>query len=130
MLGAAPFGDSVATLFAEGPPTSHSQDNRSNDRSAQAPPAVGWSARQTCHPPDGKQNHPVFEQGPLQNLCHVPRRGKPGLDFVAFGERTPNAWFAKSPERPLMFFAGIWVPQWESVRKIKEGRITADFSHC
>ena len=25
-----------------------------------------------------------------------------------------------------MFFAGIWVPQWESVRKIKEGLITAD----
>jgi putative SOS response-associated peptidase YedK len=25
-----------------------------------------------------------------------------------------------------MFFAGIWVPQWQSVRKIKEGLITAD----
>jgi hypothetical protein len=42
------------------------------------------------------------------------------------GERTPNAWFAKSSERPLVFFAAIWVPQWESVRKIKEGLTTAD----
>ncbi|WP_313872989.1 SOS response-associated peptidase family protein [Rhizobium ruizarguesonis] len=25
-----------------------------------------------------------------------------------------------------MFFAGIWVPQWQSVRKIKEGLITVD----
>ncbi|OOO44660.1 DUF159 family protein [Rhizobium leguminosarum bv. viciae USDA 2370] len=42
------------------------------------------------------------------------------------GGRTPNAWFAADPSRPLMFFAGIWVPQWQSVRKIKEGLITAD----
>ena len=26
-----------------------------------------------------------------------------------------------------MFFAGAWVPQWTSVRKIKEGLITADY---
>jgi putative SOS response-associated peptidase YedK len=25
-----------------------------------------------------------------------------------------------------MFFAGIWVPQWTSVRKIKEGLVTTD----
>ncbi|WP_245503377.1 SOS response-associated peptidase family protein [Rhizobium leguminosarum] len=42
------------------------------------------------------------------------------------GGRTPNAWFAADPSCPLMFFAGIWVPQWQSVRKIKEGLITAD----
>ena len=35
--------------------------------------------------PDG--SHPVFGQGPLQNLCHVPRRGKPSLDFVALGQQ-------------------------------------------
>ncbi|MBY5319184.1 SOS response-associated peptidase [Rhizobium leguminosarum] len=40
--------------------------------------------------------------------------------------RTPNAWFAADPSRPLMFFAGIWVPQWQSVRKIKEGLIITD----
>jgi putative SOS response-associated peptidase YedK len=42
------------------------------------------------------------------------------------GGRTPNAWFAANPDCPLMFFAGFWVPQWQSVRKIKEGLITAD----
>ncbi|WP_374965012.1 SOS response-associated peptidase [Spongiibacter tropicus] len=36
-----------------------------------------------------------------------------------------NAWFALSEERPLFFFAGIWVPQWESVRKVKDG-LTVD----
>ena len=25
-----------------------------------------------------------------------------------------------------MFFAGIWVPQWKSVRKLKEGEVTTD----
>ena len=25
-----------------------------------------------------------------------------------------------------MFFAGIWVPQWKSVRKVKEGEVTTD----
>ncbi len=27
---------------------------------------------------------------------------------------------------PLAFFAGIWVPQWKAVRKLKEGEIAAD----
>ncbi len=42
------------------------------------------------------------------------------------GGRTPNAWFAADPSCPLMFFAGIWVPQWESVRKVKEGLTVND----
>jgi hypothetical protein len=28
--------------------------------------------------------------------------------------------------RPLAFFAGIWIPQWKSVRKLKEGETTND----
>lgn len=36
------------------------------------------------------------------------------------GGRTPNAWFAGGPDRPLMFFAGIWTP-WKGVRKVKDG---------
>jgi putative SOS response-associated peptidase YedK len=28
--------------------------------------------------------------------------------------------------RPLAFFAGIWTPQWTSVRKLKEGEVTTD----
>jgi len=42
------------------------------------------------------------------------------------GGRTPNAWFAADPSCPLMFFAGIWVPEWESVRKVREGLTVND----
>jgi putative SOS response-associated peptidase YedK len=37
-----------------------------------------------------------------------------------------NTWFALDADRPLFFFAGIWTPQWTSVRKVKEGETTHD----
>lgn len=37
-----------------------------------------------------------------------------------------NVWFAFAESRPLAFFAGICVPQWTSVRKVKEGETTND----
>lgn len=66
----------------------------------------------------------------IENRCVVP--------FTRFAEPDPvrqeaeelkyrpNAWFALDESEPLAYFAGIWVPQWESVRKIKEGLITTD----
>ena len=36
-----------------------------------------------------------------------------------------NAWFAVPDDRPA-FFAGIWVPEWKSVRKLKDGETTDD----
>jgi hypothetical protein len=33
-------------------------------------------------------------------------------------------------DRPLMFFAGIWVPQWKAVRKVKEGGVTTNLFAC
>lgn len=36
------------------------------------------------------------------------------------GGRTPNAWFAGSAERPLLFFAGFWTP-WKGVKKVRDG---------
>lgn len=61
----------------------------------------------------------------IENRCLVP--------FTSFSEpepqpdgRKPPAWFALAEDRPLAFFAGIWVPQWTSVRKVKEGEVTAD----
>jgi putative SOS response-associated peptidase YedK len=36
----------------------------------------------------------------------------------------PTVWFAFEESRPLAFFAGIWVPQWTSVQKVKDGPIT------
>jgi putative SOS response-associated peptidase YedK len=41
----------------------------------------------------------------------------------AFGEG--NAWFAFDDDRPA-FFAGIHVPGWKSVRKVKDGETTDD----
>lgn len=54
------------------------------------------------------------------NRCLVP--------FTSFSEPEPvssglkgNAWFALDDSKPIAFFAGIWVPQWKSIRKVKEG---------
>jgi putative SOS response-associated peptidase YedK len=37
-----------------------------------------------------------------------------------------DIWFAFGEEPPTAFFAGIWAPQWTSVRKIKTGEETID----
>ena len=59
--------------------------------------------------------------------CLVPMTAfsEPGRD--AEGKHEP-IWFrldGDDPE-PLAFFAGIWTPQWTSVRKLKEGPVTTD----
>lgn len=36
-------------------------------------------------------------------------------------------WFALEEDRSLAFFAEIWVPQWTSVWKLKEGETANDF---
>ncbi|NTJ00372.1 SOS response-associated peptidase [Agrobacterium rhizogenes] len=63
-----------------------------------------------------------------ENRCVVPftRFAEPDPASKVEGGRTPNAWFAGAADEPLLFFAGIWVPQWTSVRKIKEGETTID----
>jgi putative SOS response-associated peptidase YedK len=60
-----------------------------------------------------------------ESRCVVP--------FTSFSEpeplpdgRKPPIWFALGQDRPLGFFAGIHVPGWKSVRKVKEGEVTAD----
>ncbi len=64
----------------------------------------------------------------VENRCVVPftRFAEPDPANKVEGGRTPNAWFAGNTDEPLMFFAGLWVPQWRSVRKVKEGEITVD----
>ncbi|MCV9965434.1 SOS response-associated peptidase family protein [Pararhizobium sp. BT-229] len=64
----------------------------------------------------------------VENRCLVPISSFAEPDYTSHvsGQRVPYAWFANGIDTPLMFFAGIWVPQWESVRKIKEGLITVD----
>lgn len=46
----------------------------------------------------------------------------PGPD----GKPKGNTWFAFDAARPLAFFAGIWAPQWTSVRKVRDGLVTTE----
>ncbi|MGO7400324.1 SOS response-associated peptidase [Rhizobium ruizarguesonis] len=64
----------------------------------------------------------------VENRCLVPVTSfaEPDPASKPEGGSTPNAWFARDETKPLMFFAGIWVPQWTSVRKVKDGPTTDD----
>lgn len=64
----------------------------------------------------------------VENRCVIPmtRFAETDHSSKVEGGHVPNAWFARHESVPLIFFAGVWVPQWESVRKIKEGMIRAD----
>ncbi|HWL06707.1 MAG TPA: SOS response-associated peptidase family protein [Xanthobacteraceae bacterium] len=57
----------------------------------------------------------------VEHRCVVP--------FTSFSELNREAggdiWFALAEERPLAVFAGLWC-NWTSVRKIREGEVTAD----
>lgn len=57
----------------------------------------------------------------VEHRCVVP--------FTSFSEPGPDkkpVWFALDEARPLAFFAGVTVPQWTSVRKVKDGETTDD----
>jgi putative SOS response-associated peptidase YedK len=60
----------------------------------------------------------------VANRCVVPATSFCEPDQV--GGTYKNQWFALDESRPLFFFAGIWTPQWTSVRKVKEGETTSD----
>lgn len=59
--------------------------------------------------------------------CLVPMTSfsEPGRN--AEGQYEP-VWFRLKGDdaEPLSFFAGIWVPHWTSVRKLKDGEVTTD----
>lgn len=50
----------------------------------------------------------------VEHRCLVPvtRFAEPDPARKVEGGRTPNAWFARDGDQPLMCFAGIWVPEW------------------
>lgn len=59
------------------------------------------------------------------------------VPFTAFSEPGRDAagryrpvWFSLPGDEPLAFFAGIQVPQWTSVRKIRTGQETLDLFAC
>ena len=60
----------------------------------------------------------------IGNRCVVPANSFCEPDQA--GGTKENIWFALSADRPLFFFAGIWLPQWTSVRKVSEGETTED----
>jgi len=60
-----------------------------------------------------------------ENRCIVPFTSFSEPELQPDGKRPP-AWFALGEDRPLAFFAGIWVGGWKSVRKVKEGEVEAD----
>ncbi|MGO7278941.1 SOS response-associated peptidase [Rhizobium leguminosarum] len=64
----------------------------------------------------------------VQSRCIVPVTSfaEPDPASKQDGGSTPNAWFARDESKPLMFFAGVHVPQWQSVRKVKDGLTTDD----
>ena len=61
----------------------------------------------------------------VENRCVVPFTSFSENEHLADGTKPP-VWFAFSEDRPLSFFAGMWTPQWKSVRKVKEGETTND----
>jgi putative SOS response-associated peptidase YedK len=60
----------------------------------------------------------------IENRCLVPFNSFAEPDNGTFGGRAP-VWFAFDENRPLACFAGIW-SRWTSVRKVREGEVTAD----
>lgn len=61
----------------------------------------------------------------VEHRCLVPFTSFSEIDSRAGAPRNSPVWFAFGEERPLAFFAGIRT-EWTSVRKLKEGEVTAE----
>ncbi|MDQ0323978.1 putative SOS response-associated peptidase YedK [Pararhizobium capsulatum DSM 1112] len=76
-----------------------------------------------------KLNLPHWKQWfGIEHRCIVPVTSfaEPDPASKQDGGSTPNAWFARDESKPLMFFAGVHVQGWKSVRKVKDGLTTDD----
>lgn len=60
----------------------------------------------------------------VEHRCLVPFTSFSEFDTRAGAPRNHPIWFALGRDRPLACFAGIWT-EWTSVRKLKEGEVTA-----
>jgi putative SOS response-associated peptidase YedK len=60
-----------------------------------------------------------------EHRCLVPFTSFSEYDTID-GKKVP-VWFARDKNRPLLAFAGLWT-NWTSVRKAKEGEVTADIN--
>lgn len=61
----------------------------------------------------------------IEHRCLVPFTSFSEIDSRAGAPRNHPVWFALEADRPLAFFAGIRT-EWTSVRKLKEGEVTAE----
>lgn len=61
---------------------------------------------------------------PLDRRCVVPATSFSEPDQV--GGSNKIHWFALDDSRPLFFFAGVWLPEWKSVRKVSDGETVDD----
>ncbi|WP_322864899.1 SOS response-associated peptidase (plasmid) [Aquicoccus sp. G2-2] len=61
----------------------------------------------------------------VEHRCLVPFTSFSELDQRPGAARNSPVWFALSKDRPLGFFAGVRT-EWTSVRKLKEGEVTAE----
>lgn len=61
----------------------------------------------------------------VEHRCLVPFTSFSEIDSRAGAPRNHPVWFALGKDRPLAFFAGIRT-EWTSVRKLKEGEVTAE----
>ncbi|MDQ1850656.1 SOS response-associated peptidase family protein [Gemmobacter fulvus] len=61
----------------------------------------------------------------VEHRCLVPFTSFSEIDSRPGAARNHPVWFALGPDRPLAFFAGIRT-EWTSVRKLKEGEVTAE----
>ena len=57
--------------------------------------------------------------------CLVPFTSFAEIDARPGAPRNHMVWMALGPDRPLAFLAGVWT-NWTSVRRLKEGPVTAD----
>jgi len=60
-----------------------------------------------------------------ENRCLAPFTSFAEPDNGTYGGKAP-VWFALSDDRPLAFFARLWVPQWRATRKVREGETVND----
>lgn len=61
----------------------------------------------------------------IEYRCLVPFTSFSEIDQRPGAPRNHPVWFALGPDRPLAFFAGLRT-EWTSVRKLKEGEVTAE----
>ncbi|KKB76992.1 hypothetical protein VW35_16030 [Devosia soli] len=86
-------------------------------------PDIGTTNVRNIKTAAGKWNQHWNRWMGVENRCVVPFTSFAEFDNTLGedGKKRGNTWFALDESRPLMFFAGIHIPDWSGVRKQKLG---------